>query len=466
MYQTSEKPTVRIAEFSAQWEGRTIDGAFSLRQFLGSGENSAVFLTTYEERPAAIKLLHVEPGKADPQLAQWRAAAKLSHPNLIRIYGMGRCELDALPLLYIVMEYADEDLSQVLPHRSLSAAEAREMLPPALGALEYLHKQGFVHAHLKPSNIMAADDCLKLSSDGLCRAGAKDESAPGPHDPPERLSGVVSPAGDVWSLGVTLIEVLTGRHPSGGGDVRTAADLPEPFSVIVRHALARDARERWTIPQISNYLVDPSGVAAVSAEPARRKRIAPVGVLILLGLVVVVVAGVMIRHADTGTPASATQPASTPTGAASTQEPPPQPQQAQAEPPKPEKIGKREEPKPELEAETAKPVGDPSPGSDVQPDSGAPGQPMPEVTAQARNTIRGQVKLSVRVDVDPAGAVTDAKIEGSGGSRYFSDLALKTVRNWKFEPVKVNGSETGQRWRVRFEFLKSGTKVQRQRLSP
>jgi len=61
--------------------------------------------------------------------------------------------------------------------------------------------------------------------------------------------------------------------------------------------------------------------------------------------------------------------------------------------------------------------------------------------------------------------VIDAKVE-SGNSRYFSDLALKTVRQWKFEPVNVNGSEAGQRWRVRFEFLKSGTKVQRQRLSP
>jgi TonB family protein len=91
---------------------------------------------------------------------------------------------------------------------------------------------------------------------------------------------------------------------------------------------------------------------------------------------------------------------------------------------------------------------------------------MPEVTSKARNTIRGKVKLNIRVDVDSAGAVTDAKIEGSGGSRYFSDLALKTVRQWKFEPVKVNGSETSQRWRIRFEFLRSGTKVQRQRLSP
>jgi TonB family protein len=337
------------------------------------------------------------------------------------------------------------------------------MLAPALGALEYLHKQGFVHAHLKPSNIMAVDDCLKLSSDGVCRAGAKDEIAPSPYDPPERLSGVVSPAGDVWSLGMTLIEALTGRRPAGAAEFRLPADLPEPFSVIVRHALARDARERWTIPQISKYLADPEGAAAASAEPARRKRIVPVGVLILLALVVVVVAGVMIRQADTGAPAPA---ASTTT--ATTPAAPPQPQQAQADAPKPEKVAKQPKGEPDKPPAPSKHEAEPAKEERAAGaiEEAGPGQPMPEVTAQARNTIRGRVRLNVRVDVDPAGAVTDAKIEGSGGSRYFSNLALNTVRQWKFEPVKVNGSETGQRWRIRFEFLKSGTKVQRQRLSP
>lgn len=458
MYQTSEKPTVRIAEFSAQWEGRTIDGAFPLRQFLGSGESSAVFLTTREDRPAAIKLLYVEPGRADAQLAQWRAAAKLAHPNLLRIYSMGRCELDALPLVYIVMEYADEDLSQVLPHRSLNQAEAREMLGPTLGALEYLHKQGFVHGHLKPSNIMAVDDCLKLSSDGVVRAGAKDEIAPSPYDPPERMSGVVSPAGDAWSLGMTLIEVLTGRRASGGAEVSVPSDLPEPFSGIVRHVLERDARERWTVPQIAKYFADPEGSTAVSAEPARRKLIAPVGVWIVAALVVIVVVGVMIRRADTG--AQATPAPSTTAAATAAPEPAAQLEKTQPEPAKPKKVAKQVEP----ETEIVKPASEAPPVA--PPVADVPGQPMPEVTSQARGTIRGRVRLSVRLEVDPSGAVTDARVEPPGGGRYFSDLALRTVRQWKFEPVKVNGSDTAQRWRVRFEFLRSGTKVQRQRLSP
>jgi len=66
MYQTSEKPTVRIAEFSAQWEGRTIEGGFPLRQFLGGGESSAVFLTTHEGRSAALKLMPADPPQPAP----------------------------------------------------------------------------------------------------------------------------------------------------------------------------------------------------------------------------------------------------------------------------------------------------------------------------------------------------------------------------------------------------------------
>jgi hypothetical protein len=66
IYQTGEKSTVRIAEFSGTWEGRTIEGGFPLRQFLGAGENSAVFLTTHEGRNAAIKLL-----PADPNFKHW-----------------------------------------------------------------------------------------------------------------------------------------------------------------------------------------------------------------------------------------------------------------------------------------------------------------------------------------------------------------------------------------------------------
>src|SRR4029077_13091013 len=118
-----------------QWEGQVVNGEFHLRQFLGGGENCAVFLTEHGEREtqrAAIKLIAVPPEYAELQLSQWRRSAKLSHPHLIRLFQMGQCQLDDVGLLFVVMEYAEENLSQILPQRPLTPAEAREMLEPVL----------------------------------------------------------------------------------------------------------------------------------------------------------------------------------------------------------------------------------------------------------------------------------------------------------------------------------------------
>jgi TonB family protein len=445
MYQTSEKSTVRIAEFSAQWEGRTIDGAFPLLQFLGSGESSAVFLTTHDARNAAVKLLPADPGKEDAQLALWREASRFSNPHLIRILSFGRCELDEIPLLYVVTERAEEDLSQVLPDRSLTAVETREMLAPVLGVLEYIHRQGFVHAHLKPSNIMAVEDHLKVSADGLRRAGALGRTTPGPYDPPEAAA---SHAGDVWSLGVTLVEVLTQRLPSNGA---VPPDLPEPFAEIARVCLKRNPPDRSTLSQISSLLT-----AAASPPAPRKRRYAPVGVLILLAVLVIIVVGVFIMRSDTGAPAPVSPPEVV--KAPAPQTPPPTPPPApKAEPKQAAKAAKLPEPEP--------PVSAPEP-SRIVPASGIAEQPLPEITNQARSTIHGKVKFTVKVDVSPSGAVTEAKLDSSGASKYFADRTLAAVRQWKFEPVSINGSQVGQRWRVHFEFLRSGTKVQPQRISP
>ena len=111
------------------------------------------------------------------------------------------------------------------------------------------------------------------------------------------------------------------------------------------------------------------------------------------------------------------------------------------------------------------PVAEPATATET-PDADATGQPMPEIPANARRTIRGKVTVNVRVDVDPSGKVTDAKVESPGASKYFSDRTLKAVRQWKFQPISVNGSDSGQRWSLRFEFRTSGTKVQPKRLSP
>src|SRR6202007_2339136 len=104
----------------------------------------------------------------DAQLARLRRAAKLSHPHLARIFQSGRGQVGSASVIYVITEYAEEDLAQILPDRPLRPDEVREILPQILDALQYLHSHGFVHARLKPSNIQAVNDQLKLSIDGVC----------------------------------------------------------------------------------------------------------------------------------------------------------------------------------------------------------------------------------------------------------------------------------------------------------
>src|SRR4051812_1179861 len=204
---------------SEDWKpsaGQVIEGKFRLLDQLGQTDHSVVFLTERAEEPkkAVIKLFPAI--NAENQILHWKLATKLPHPHLLRIFESGKCELNGHSLLYVLMEYAEEDLSQVLPPRPLTASEARDMLSPTLDALSYLHGKGFVHGHIKPSNILAVSDQLRLSSDSISavREGVDPGAgAQSPYDAPELKEGKVSPATDVWSLGVTLAEVLTLQRP-------------------------------------------------------------------------------------------------------------------------------------------------------------------------------------------------------------------------------------------------------------
>ena len=91
-------------------------------------------------------------------------------------------------------------------------------------------------------------------------------------------------------------------------------------------------------------------------------------------------------------------------------------------------------------------------------------QMMPEVTDQARKTIQDKVVLYVRARVDPSGAVIDSKPEARS-SRYFSQLALQSVREWKFTPAAADSSETRE-WRIRFEFSRTSTSATSVRVTP
>src|SRR5271165_1077869 len=163
-----------MTELWAKWESLVIDGVFPLRRFLGRSDHSVVFLTEYKAQDfpnAAIKLVPADPAVAEAQISHWRMIAALSHPHLIRLLDAGRCQLGGHPFLFVVMEYAEQSLDQILSHRALTPDEVREMLPPTLDALACLHRQNLAQGQLKPPNVLAVNDQLKLASDTIRATG-------------------------------------------------------------------------------------------------------------------------------------------------------------------------------------------------------------------------------------------------------------------------------------------------------
>jgi TonB family protein len=245
-------------------EGQVVDGEFPLLQHLGGSDHSVVFLTQRgKNRPekAAIKFVQADPTNAELQLSRWKQASQISHPNLIKQFETGRCRLAGMDLLYVVMEYAQENLAQFLPQRALSPAETRDMLEPFIETLAHLHGRGFAHGRIKPGNILAIDDQLKLSSDSLSRIGEAHSAVekPDAYTAPESAGGAASPAGDVWSMGVTLVETLTQHVPEQveQQDPQVPDSVPQPFLDFARHSLRRDPQSRWTVAEISARLNPP-----------------------------------------------------------------------------------------------------------------------------------------------------------------------------------------------------------------
>ena len=272
-----------MSEQWKKWEGQQIDGKFVLGQCLAGTEFNAVFLTELPDSPgqkAVLKLVAAGSPAAEEQLGLWKRAAHLTHPNLLTIFDAGRCRMEDLSFIYAVMEYAEENLGEILPQRALTADEVRDVLDPALDVLVFLHGKGLVHGHLKPSNILATHDRLKLSSDSLFPIGDRRQLLRGRdiYDAPEMPSAPVSAKEDVWSLGITLVEALT-QHPpvfssEQSADPVVPRELPDLFLVIAKHALRRDPNHRWSIAEIAARL-NPAPLAAAAAVASSLPVAAP-----------------------------------------------------------------------------------------------------------------------------------------------------------------------------------------------
>ena len=270
-----EPRRVAKTEVWTDWESRVINGQFPLRRFLGGSDHSAVFLTEYkaENLPdAAIKFVPADTLHAEAQLVQWGAAATLSHPHLVRLFDVGRCQFGGRAFLYVVMEYAEQTLAQILPKRALSPDEALEMMLPTLDALTFLHQNSLVHGHLKPSNFLVVNDQLKLSSDTI-RASGTTLSGGSANGNTNAGSAATGTASDIWDLGITLVEALTQRTPIWTDERSETAilpvSLPLGFVDTVRRCLSRNPANRPSVVELeARYKPAPHLSVASAAHTA------------------------------------------------------------------------------------------------------------------------------------------------------------------------------------------------------
>lgn len=417
----------RGVEWGKQWEGQIVDGRFPLQRYLGGSASTAVFQTQHRGNKAAIKLLRTNSQQAETQLAHWRKAAELSHPNLLRIFEVGRCWLAGNELVLIVTECAEENLSEVLPRRALSVAETEQLVRPALDVLRFLHQRGFVHSRLRPSNVMSVSEQLKFSSDRIRPAGRVPmlpESSV--YDAPEAREGTLSPSGDVWSLGVIIAEGLTQKLPTSTNDVLSAS-LPQPFADIVQHSLRQNPDQRWTPKDVGTRLQGQtvphfSGTLEEAPERPRKSRRGARVAIAATGIVALVLIYGLVHRASPPAQsvrtASAIAPEATPPSA----------------PAEPGSAG----------------TGLSTPGAVLK-------RVPPNPSVSARRTIHGTIKVRVKVHVDRSGNVTGANLITAGPSQYFARLSMDAARQWKFNPPVSKGQTVTSEWTLLFEFTRDGT---------
>jgi len=461
-----------MSEFWRQWENQVIDGRFPLRRFLGESSHSAVFLTEYEAQgvDSAIKFIRDEPSLADMQLDRWRAAAALSHPHLVRLFETGHCRLGNHELLFVVMEYAEQTLAQILTVRALTFDEVRHMSSPALAALSFLHRNGWVHGQVKPTNICVVDDELKLASDTLrpsreLLAGSADTS---PFKAPEEKGGGASAAGDIWGIGMTLVAALN-QHPAPPPDgssqpVYMPSTVPPGFADTIRRCLSPDVARRPTAADLqaqlmavdldppasspqSNVETKPPNIetkppnvetkppnietkppnietkpppltapAGTSRRGVSRARVVG-GIILLSGAVW---GGVRLMHGRAGPG------------------PAPDANTAGTEPVLPQPVSHAaRQPLPQV----------------AVPSDPVLHREIPVVAHSALRTIRGQIQVLVSVTVDTSGSVIDETLEHPGTSKYFARVSIAAARKWRFAPTAEPGI---RKWLLRFEFTRTG----------
>src|SRR5947209_13887743 len=252
---------------------RTFDKRYVIKRKLGSGGMADVYLAEDQElgRRVALKLLNERHANDDQFVERFRreaqSAAGLQHPNIVSIVDRGYAE----GTYYIAMEYLDgRTLKELLVRNGPTPIPiAIDYARQILGALAFAHRNGIVHRDIKPHNIVVGPDGrLKVTDFGIARSGASQMTEAGSivgtaqYLSPEQARGApVDPRSDLYSLGVVVYEMLTGKVPfTGDTPVEIAMkhlsqvpkppseirpEVPHDLDAVVMRALAKDPEQRY-----------------------------------------------------------------------------------------------------------------------------------------------------------------------------------------------------------------------------
>ncbi|TML74818.1 MAG: Stk1 family PASTA domain-containing Ser/Thr kinase [Actinobacteria bacterium] len=249
------------------------DGRYRIMRKLGAGGMADVYLAEDQElgRRVAIKILNDRHANDDQFIERFRREAKnaaaLNHPNIVSIYDRGNAE----DTYYIAMEFLDgRSLKELIVGRGAAPINvAIEYARQILSALRFAHRHGIVHRDIKPHNVLVdGEGRVKVTDFGIARAGTSQMTETGSIvgtaqylSPEQARGGEVDPRSDLYSLGVVLYELLTGKTPFDGETPVEIAmkhlstppkppsklrpDIPPELDKVVLRALAKSPDDRY-----------------------------------------------------------------------------------------------------------------------------------------------------------------------------------------------------------------------------
>lgn len=274
-----------------KYVGKKLDGRYDIRELIGIGGMANVYrcYDTIDDREVAIKILKDEYLNNLEFIRRFKneskAIAVLSHPNIVKVFDVSFGDM----IQYIVMEYIDGiTLKEYIQQQGmLSWKETVHLISQVLAALSHAHSKGVVHRDIKPQNMMLlSDGTIKVTDFGIARfsnnAKTMTEQAIGSvhYIAPEQAKGDITDGRtDIYSLGVMMYEMLTGKLPYDGDNAVSVAlmhlqltpscprelnpDIPEGLEEITLKAMQKQPSDRYQSAQdmledIERFRLNPS----------------------------------------------------------------------------------------------------------------------------------------------------------------------------------------------------------------